>query len=139
MRRSTVLSLPLQLVFLGSQKRQWLYLSWLPWGTDMIGFICVVSLRVGTTLCLVLIPETVFWVGFAGGFTVSFMDRFVYCFTGFCGSFAGIFAMGGPGAVFTTLRFLRTYEWPQVLHHTRLERVARDKDTSLLDLLISNE
>ena len=138
MRRSTVLSLPLQLA-LGSQKRQWLYLSWLPWGTSRIVFICLMSLRVGTTLCLVLIPETVFWVVFwvvllSVSWTVLYTVLQV-----FCGSFAGIFAMGVLVPYSQHFIFFVPYEWPQVLLHTRLERVGRDKHTSSLDLFVSNE
>jgi hypothetical protein len=47
-----------------------------------------------------------------------------------------------PGIVFTTLIFFVTYHWTQqarVLHYTRLERLARDKHSSLLGPFVSYE
>jgi hypothetical protein len=43
------------------------------------------------------------------------------------------------GVVFTTLHFLVTYKWTlkaRVLGHTRLERIAKGKHSSLLGILI---
>jgi hypothetical protein len=40
-----------------------------------------------------------------------------------------------PAAVFTKLFFFVTYKWAGVLHNNRLERLARNKHSSLLGLI----